>query len=186
MKPWMITTTTLVISAALFAFGFWAGALQSDHRALVERSKLEKAVEDKEEERARAVEELEGKDRDYNYKLTTALAEQQAQLRQEGDDREKKIREYYRKHPVAAVHVGTGTVSLWRDTNGEGRPNDSSPSQDPATPRRADGSAEGCTLADLHLNHEAVVSEYRLLSGKFVKLQEWAAGAYETCTSQVP
>lgn len=186
MRPWMIAVATLAISGALFAGGISVGASRSDRHWLVEKSKLEKAITDKETERKKAVKDLEDRNLQFNQKLTTELAQQEAQLRREGDDREKKVREYYRRHPSAAVAVADNTASMWRETNGERRTNGGGSSQDPTPASRVDGPAEGCTLADLHLNHEAVVSEYRLLSGKFVKLQAWAAGAYETCTSQVP
>lgn len=186
MRPWMIVVATLAISGVLFACGILVGASRSDRHWLVEKSKLEKAITDKETERKKAVKDLEDRNLQFNQKLTTELAQQEAQLRQEGDDREKKVREYYRRHPNAAVAVADSTASLWRETNGEGRANGSGQSSDSTPASRVDVAAEGCTVADLHLNHEALVNEYKAMRLRFVKLQAWAAEAYETCSSQVP
>lgn len=187
MKEWQLWikgTIALALLGALFAFGIWVGATREIAKNLANESAHAAAIEKKEAERRKAVEDLEATQLAKASERDAALEAQRATLIEEGKTRERAIRAYYKNLP--AVVIDPGAVRLWREGNGEtGGSGEHAPSP-PPTESRADATASGCTLADLHANHEALIQEYKDLARRHRGLQSWSNDALATCNAELP
>lgn len=181
LEPYLIWLK-LSIAIAFLACSFWAGVRWESSAVNALLLKQERLVREAQDTAAKVAEEALAQQLIQRAQADKARLMLERKMELQRAEAVRRAYEFWTSNAAANVGIDAGAVRLWRSTNGEpDKP--AAPATAPAT-GTSDAATERCTLADLHGNHQQLVSQYAALRQDMIELQQWAINAVKFCNSK--